>query len=203
MAEFSSCTWGVTTMPMLRKSEPYRTDFFQANWNGHVRRLGDSLDSDDVETVQSFKSRAHVEILLRNLAPSIGLIQPAVRHLHSFVNFFETRLGSQLDASYFWGSIGCLLQLTADPEDSEMLEKVPRMIKAIAHKAEAFNTYCASVSLVSNPVKEACFDMQILFVEFFTHSIQCLHGTNERHLTRKLAPHVISKVTPMCSRNNK
>ncbi|KAK0704481.1 hypothetical protein B0H67DRAFT_557282 [Lasiosphaeris hirsuta] len=122
------------------------TDFFQANWNGHVRRLGDSLDSDDVETVRSFKSWADVEILLRNLAPSIGLIQPAVRHLHFFVNFFETRFGSQPDTSYFWGSIGCLMQLTANPEDSEMLEKVPRMIKAIAHKAEAFNTYCASVS---------------------------------------------------------
>jgi hypothetical protein len=53
------------------------------------------------------------------------------------------------------------------------------MIKSLAHKAEAFNGYCHEAQVVGNPVKEACIDMQILFVDFFTASIHYIHGADE------------------------
>lgn len=45
------------------------------------------------------------------------------------------------------------------------------MVKSFAHKAEAFNGYCNEAQVIGNLVKEACFDIQILFVDFFTASI--------------------------------
>lgn len=53
------------------------------------------------------------------------------------------------------------------------------MVKSLAHKAEAFNSYCDAVLAVGNPIKEACFDMQILLVEFFTVLINYIHGAGE------------------------
>ncbi len=64
-------------------------------------------------------------------------------------------------------------------EDTENLEKIPRMIKSLGHKAEVFNGFCNEVDVLSNPVKEACFDMQIRFLDFFTASIQYLHSTDD------------------------
>lgn len=59
------------------------------------------------------------------------------------------------------------------------------MIKSLAHKAEAFNGYCNQAHLVGNLVKEACFDMQILFLDFFTASINYIHGAGEIPRHRK------------------
>lgn len=53
------------------------------------------------------------------------------------------------------------------------------MIKSLAHKAEAFNGYCDDAQVVGNSMKEACFDMQTLFVDFFTASINYIHRADE------------------------
>ncbi|KAK0609961.1 hypothetical protein B0T17DRAFT_593821 [Bombardia bombarda] len=117
-----------------------------------------------------------IDILTSVLPPPIALIQPALRHLHVFVQFFETKIGIDLDASFLWGIIACLLQISAD--DQTMLEDVPRMVKALAHKAEVKNGYCGKPeSIVNDMVKEACFDMQIQLLEFFTSSVNYVHNS--------------------------
>ena len=53
------------------------------------------------------------------------------------------------------------------------------MIKSIGYKTEAFNGYCASSGNIDNRMKEACFDIQILLVEFFTDAINTIRGEFE------------------------
>ncbi|KAH0553214.1 hypothetical protein GP486_006614, partial [Trichoglossum hirsutum] len=100
--------------------------FFSSQWTTAIERSKTSLDPDDLETVESFRS---------------------------------------------WNNLAA--------EDLETLGKIPRMVKSLALKAEAFNGYCNEAQVVSNPVKEACFDMQILFTDFFTASIKYIHGAGE------------------------
>ncbi|KAL9103558.1 MAG: hypothetical protein Q9163_001396 [Psora crenata] len=72
-------------------------------------------------------------------------------------------------------------------EDPETLGKIPRMVKSLAHKAEAFNGYYNEAQVVSNPMKEACFDMQNFFLDFFTDSIIYIHRA-------KAFPHPVPKL---------
>lgn len=92
-----------------------RESFFEANWARQIARCQASLDSDDLETTQRFTSWADIkEELLDSLPPSIILIQPSLRHLSHFFAFFETKLGPKLDASFLWGVIACLSQVSAN-----------------------------------------------------------------------------------------
>lgn len=64
------------------------------------------------------------------------------------------------------------------------------MLKFIAHKTEAFNACCdLSHNSLGNPVKEACFDMQISVVEFLTFAIRCIRGDLDNEDHGKLSPH--------------
>lgn len=175
--------------------------FFSSQWTTAIEKSKISLDPDDLETVETFRSWGDVqELVLDGVSPSIALIRPALGHLSIFADFFETKLGPDLDASFIWGALACLLQasnpgnwhwgskfptqlnwhaLQLAAEDTETLGKIPRMLKSLAHKAEAFNGYCNEVQVVGNPVKEACFDMQVLFVDFFIASINYIHGAGE------------------------
>lgn len=64
------------------------------------------------------------------------------------------------------------------------------MIKSLAHKAEAFNNYCDVVNMetVGTSIQEACFDIQIQFVDFFTAAIKSIHGDDEGPLYRPRLP---------------
>lgn len=59
------------------------------------------------------------------------------------------------------------------------------MVKSLIYKAETFNGYYKKASIMETPVKEACFDMQVLFVDFFTSSIKYIHGDDEVSSERK------------------
>ncbi|KAI9842891.1 MAG: hypothetical protein M1837_006723 [Sclerophora amabilis] len=65
------------------------------------------------------------------------------------------------------------------------------MVQSLTHKAETFNGYCKELQVVGNPVKKAAFDMQILFLDFFTASIKYIHGASEvpRHRTNVSSAH--------------
>lgn len=52
-------------------------------------------------------------------------------------------------------------------EDINNLGRVPRIIKALAHKAESFTMSCSTITSLNNPIKEAMFDMQIILLEYF------------------------------------
>lgn len=172
-----------------------------------IERSKISLDPDDLETVESFKSWEEVqEHALDGVSPSIALFRPALGQLSIFTDFFETQLGSDLDASFLWGSLACLLKasypgnwrlgskildqvnwqiLQLATKDPKTLGKIPCMVKSLALKTEAFNGYCNEAQVVGNSVKEACFDMQILFVDFFTASINYIQGAGEVPAKRK------------------
>jgi hypothetical protein len=68
-----------------------------------------------------------------------------------------------------------------ETEEPEILMKVPRMIKQLVHQAEAFNGLCGIVSDENNPIKEVCFDMQVLYLDFCILSIQYIHHAGEYH----------------------
>jgi hypothetical protein len=53
------------------------------------------------------------------------------------------------------------------------------MVKAFSHKAESFNSFCKAMPTISNPIKEACFDMQMVFVSFLEEAIKCLRDDGE------------------------
>ncbi|KAG9250320.1 pfs domain-containing protein [Emericellopsis atlantica] len=161
--------------------------FFEVNWSQEVSRCKASVDQDDLETIQRFKSWGDIkDELIGSFPPSIILIQPALRHFNDFFAFFETKLGPRLDASYLWGTIACLSQLCT--EDQNLLAKIPRMIKSLAHRAETFNRYCGDATTVSHTIQEACFDMQIQFAEFFTNAIRHIHGFDEESMYKAETP---------------
>ena len=56
------------------------------------------------------------------------------------------------------------------------MDQIPRMIKSLALKAEAFNSYCIGQSLVRDVEKEVCFDMQVQLAEFFTNAIRYIRS---------------------------
>ncbi|KAJ5184902.1 hypothetical protein N7472_009742 [Penicillium cf. griseofulvum] len=121
---------------------------------------------DDRETVETFKTCENaVEWLLGSTSPSLTLIRPALGHLHVFAKFFQVNLAADLNVLYLWGSLLVSKNLKA-------LEEVPRMIKSLAFKAEAFNCYYTDCHVISNVMKEVCFDMQLQFANFFTSCIK-------------------------------
>ncbi|KAK0747419.1 pfs domain-containing protein [Apiosordaria backusii] len=152
--------------------------FFSSTWLAATSKSSEGLDSDDQETLEEFKSWEDIQSrLISDLSPSISLVQPALGHLREFIQFFESKLGPKLDASIIWGTLACLLQISS--EDAAVQEKLPRMVKSLAHKAEAFNGICRHAPVISNNMKEACFDMQIQLLDFFSSSIKRIHDANE------------------------
>ncbi|KAI0435546.1 hypothetical protein F4803DRAFT_545208 [Xylaria telfairii] len=151
--------------------------FFTAQWSAAISRYRGSLDLDDLETIKIYQSWDNIQSNILNDVPqSISLIQPALEHLGVFTEFFRTKLAENLDTTFFWGGLGCLLQLIVNSEDLEVLEKVPGMIKQLILQAEAFNDFCDPKVDAENPIKEACFDMEVLYLDFHISCIRYLHG---------------------------
>ena len=91
--------------------------FFSSHWLTTIENFKTSLDPDDLETVECFRSWNDVqENLLDGVPSSVALIRPALSHLSTFADFFVTKLGPDLDASFLWGTLACLLQASR-PED--------------------------------------------------------------------------------------
>jgi hypothetical protein len=67
-------------------------------------------------------------------------------------------------------------QLVVNSEDLEVQVKVLSMIKQLLLQAEAFNDFCDPIVDVENPIKEGCFDMQVLYLDFLISCIRYLHG---------------------------
>jgi hypothetical protein len=75
------------------------------------------------------------------------------------------------------------------------LEKIPRMLKSLAHKAESFNSYANEAPVVNNLLKEVCFDMQQQFVTFLAKSIGSIHGADDIPLHRELPLPILRPVS--------
>ncbi|KAJ2979535.1 hypothetical protein NUW58_g7177 [Xylaria curta] len=151
--------------------------FFTTQWNAAIARHRVSLDTDDLETIKNYTSWASIQSeILQDVPQSISLIQPALQHLSVFAEFFTTKLVEDLDTAFFWGALGCLLQLITNSEDRDVEANLPVMIKQLLLQAEAFNDFCDASFDVENPIKEACFDMQLLYLDFHIHCIRYLHG---------------------------
>ncbi|KAK8108993.1 hypothetical protein PG984_014794 [Apiospora sp. TS-2023a] len=149
--------------------------FFVVTWDTTVNYSMSSLEQGDKETVDSFPtSDKVVDWVFRRAPPSITLLRPALGHLQGFVRYFESNVAEGLDASYLWGSLACLLKLVS--EHIRALEHVPRMIKSLALKAESFNQCRSWSNLTSSSVKEVCFDIHVLLVEFNTNCIKAIRG---------------------------
>lgn len=57
---------------------------------------------------------------------------------------------------------------------------IPRMLKSLGYKAEAFGGYCAASREALASMKEACFDIQIQLVGFFTSAVKSIRGEEEK-----------------------
>ena len=124
----------------------------------------------------------------------ISLIKPTLGHFHPFTHNFESQLAPGLQANFFWGTFGVLLQINARLEvplsndtlltvqqltarDSQALSKTPRMLKSLSYKAEAFKQYYYASSQDNlDQVKEVCFDIQVQLVEFFMTAVKSMRG---------------------------
>ncbi|KAJ4313469.1 hypothetical protein N0V84_009394 [Fusarium piperis] len=147
--------------------------FFTNHWNATVEQCEKSLEPDDLEQKEVLEESG--TSFGRSMPYEIALIEPTFGHLRQFANIFESQLG--LSADFFWGIIGLLLKLTA--QDSQALSRIPRMLKSLGYKAEAFKGYCAASREVLASMKEACFDIQIQLVEFFTSAVKSMRGEEE------------------------
>jgi hypothetical protein len=53
------------------------------------------------------------------------------------------------------------------------------MLKSLSYKAEAFKRYYTMSRENLDQIKEACFDIQIQLVEFFTSAVKSMRGEEE------------------------
>lgn len=53
------------------------------------------------------------------------------------------------------------------------------MLKSLGYKAEAFKGYYTGSRKNLDQIKEACFDIQIQLVEFFTSAVKSMRGEEE------------------------
>ncbi|KAK4060264.1 uncharacterized protein Triagg1_10814 [Trichoderma aggressivum f. europaeum] len=114
----------------------------------------------------------------KEIPSQISLLETTFDHYRRFTHIFESQLAPGLEANFFWGIIGLLLQLTA--QDLQALSKIPPMLKSLGYKVEAFKRhYSASNQENAGQVKEACFDMQVQLVQFFTVSVKSLRGEKD------------------------
>lgn len=106
-----------------------REQHFRTTWTDIVKRSKSSLDPDDYETVDTFKTWEDLTQWLINSAPtSLSQIRLALNHLRTFAKFFELHLNPSLDASYLWGSLTCLLQVSSPPRNGSCREIPTRHI---------------------------------------------------------------------------
>ncbi|GFF21642.1 hypothetical protein ATEIFO6365_0015021400 [Aspergillus terreus] len=113
----------------------------------------------------------------------IASIKPTLGQLYEFTRIFETQLAPGLQADFFWGITGVLLKRTA--QDPQALSKVPRMLKSLGYKVEAFMAYYVACRDKPEKMKEACFDIQIQLVEFFTTAVKSLRGEEDTSHDRR------------------
>ncbi|CZT44953.1 uncharacterized protein RSE6_05214 [Rhynchosporium secalis] len=105
----------------------------------------------------------------------VTVIKPTLGHFRQCTDIFETHLPAGLHAAYFWGIIGVLLQLTI--QDSQALLRIPKMLKALGYKAQAFNRHYSTISQGDpDHVKEVCFAIQVSLVKFFTTAVNTIRS---------------------------
>ncbi|KAM0511972.1 hypothetical protein ACHAPE_009328 [Trichoderma viride] len=162
--------------------------YFLRNWAQVTQQCENSLKPADIERVRLVTSwdvlqkelfDPGTEISKKIRIPcEISLLEPTLGHYHHFTHIFELQLAPSLQANFFWGIIGLLLQLTA--QDLQALSKIPRMLKSLGYKIEAFNQhYSASTEENAGQVKEACFDMQVQLVQFFAAAVNIMRGEED------------------------
>ncbi|KAB5571984.1 hypothetical protein GE09DRAFT_1185492 [Coniochaeta sp. 2T2.1] len=151
-------------------------EFFKSNWANTVKRHKLSLEPEDPEVVDAFSTGEElVDKFLSSAPSSVALIRPALGHLKVFVAFFEANTAPGSDVSYLWGSLACLLKLVS--RKLQALDNVPRMIKSLALKAEAFNGYYTRSPVMNTVLREVCFDIQLQLTDFITVSITHIRYT--------------------------
>ncbi|KAF2811394.1 uncharacterized protein BDZ99DRAFT_507903 [Mytilinidion resinicola] len=160
--------------------------FFNSHWKTTIEQCENSLEPDDLEQVRLITSWDSVQKDVLDSAGTdsskvipyeIALIKPTLGHFHQFTQVFESQLAPGIQADYFWGIIGVLLKLTA--QDPQALSKIPRMLKSLGYKAEAFKVHYTAARESLDQIKEACFDIQIQLVEFFTSAVKYMRGEEE------------------------
>ncbi|KAL7952428.1 hypothetical protein V8C34DRAFT_323297 [Trichoderma compactum] len=161
--------------------------YFLRNWAEVIKQCENSLEPADVEQVRLITSWDMLQKELfdpvgtgtsKGIPSKISLLEPTLGHYHRFNHIFESQLAPGLEANFFWGIIGIVLQLTA--QDLQALPKIPRMLKSLGYKVEAFKRhYSASTQENAGQVKEACFDMQVQLVQFFTIAVKSIRGEED------------------------
>ncbi|KAM3507748.1 hypothetical protein MY11210_007028 [Beauveria gryllotalpidicola] len=138
--------------------------FFVNRWNTTVLQCEKGLEPDDLEQVRQVTSWDALQCdALSNTPPyEISIIEPTLGHLRRFATLFDTELALDLNADFFWGILNLLLKVTA--QDSVALGKIPRMIKSLGYKAEAFSVHYKASSDNRDQMKEACFDFQVQLI---------------------------------------
>ncbi|PVH79292.1 hypothetical protein DL98DRAFT_655534 [Cadophora sp. DSE1049] len=155
--------------------------FFKTTWESTVEKSKSSLDKDDQDTIDDFKTWEKLEKWLHNNTHSpITMIRPALSHLNVIVKLILTNLAPFVDAPFFWGSLACLLDLVST--NLKNLEPVPRMIQSLVFKADAVNRHLKRVqgssnAMSENAINEMFFYIYLEFVGFFTSSIKYIHNT--------------------------
>ncbi|KAH8695778.1 hypothetical protein GQ44DRAFT_744505 [Phaeosphaeriaceae sp. PMI808] len=168
---------------------PSRECWFQNRWTDTIQQCEKSLDHDDQEQVRVLRSWEVVQKDLleapvvgpgRPIPRGIAFIKPTLGHLHQFTCIFESQLAPGLRADFRWGVIGLLLQVwKLAARDTKAKSHIPRMLKSLCHKAEAFVGYYDNSQETSDQFKEVYFEIQVRLLEFFTNAIKTVCGEED------------------------
>ncbi|UKZ68844.1 uncharacterized protein TrAtP1_009864 [Trichoderma atroviride] len=98
--------------------------YFLRNWAEVIKQCENSLEPADLEQVRLITSWDVLQKALfdpvgtgagkhEGIPYKISLLEPTLGHYHRFTYIFESQLAPGLQANFFWGIIGILIQLTA------------------------------------------------------------------------------------------
>ncbi|QKX54573.1 uncharacterized protein TRUGW13939_01660 [Talaromyces rugulosus] len=132
---------------------------FLNTWTDAINTLRESLERHDMESVERYTSWNDLQsILVGSHMTSISPETHALDPLKAFFEFFETRLGTNLDTNFLWGALTHLLRLASQLPLRLVDEKqnILYMIKSLARTAETFMLCCEDARVVNDSIKIKC-----------------------------------------------
>lgn len=123
-----------------------------------------------------------------------AILNPALIHLRTFIDFFSQQLVPKHDTSVFWGMVGLVIKVSiinpplcmsnecpnlvtkiAQCEESAR-SRIPRMLRDICHEFEIVNGYCSITQTLTPQIEEACLESGLELLDFLSETVKFLRS---------------------------
>lgn len=155
------------------------SEFFANHWRTSVAKCNEQLEDGDREKIPHIQTWDDFQAIVlggrgdpTSVPHQVDRLKPTLVQYSQFLAFCEQEMGTGFSTAFVWGLQGVLFQLIS--EDPRAIDKIPRMLKTLGYKVEEFNTHCTNAISITKLIREACFEMLTLLLEFIAALIRTL-----------------------------